>query len=34
MNRYISDLHFGHNNVIRFDRRPFENADDMDTKMI
>ncbi len=34
MKRYISDLHFGHNNVIRFDRRPFENADDMDSKMI
>lgn len=27
---YISDLHFGHENVIRFDGRPFDNVDDME----
>ena len=34
MNYYISDLHFGHSNVIRFDKRPFANVDEMDLKMI
>lgn len=34
MKYYISDLHFGHENAIRFDDRPFENADEMDAKMI
>lgn len=29
MNFYISDLHIGHENVIRFDNRPFANADEM-----
>ena len=29
MNRYISDLHLGHANVIKFDNRPFENLEDM-----
>ena len=27
MNLYISDLHFGHKNVIKFDDRPFDNVD-------
>ena len=34
MNRYISDLHLGHANVIRFDNRPFENLEDMHKKII
>lgn len=34
MNLYISDLHFGHANVIRFDNRPFKSADEMDRTMI
>ena len=29
MNYYISDLHIGHANVIRFDGRPFQNVDEM-----
>ena len=29
MNFYISDLHIGYENVIRFDNRPFANADEM-----
>lgn len=31
---YISDCHFGHNNVIRFDDRPFVNKENMDKLMI
>lgn len=34
MKRYIADLHFGHENVIAFDGRPFENAAQMDAEMI
>ena len=34
MNYYISDTHFGHNNVIKFDHRPFSDADEMDCAMI
>jgi calcineurin-like phosphoesterase family protein len=34
MNLYISDLHFGHKNVIRFDPRPFADVDEMDHVMI
>ena len=30
MNLYISDLHFGHKNVIGFDHRPFADVDEMD----
>ena len=30
---YTSDLHFGHQNVIKFDNRPFADIDEMD-KMI
>lgn len=33
-NYYISDLHLGHSNVIRFDNRPFENIDEMETEII
>lgn len=34
MNLYISDTHFGHTNSIRFDNRPFSDADEMDHAMI
>ena len=34
MNLYISDMHFGHKNVIAFDHRPFLDADEMDLTMI
>ena len=34
MNLYISDLHFGHRNVIGFDHRPFAGVEDMDRVMI
>lgn len=30
MNYYVADLHFGHENVIKFDNRPFTNVDEMD----
>ena len=33
LNLYISDLHFGHSNVIRFDHRPFADRDEMDRLM-
>ena len=29
MKYYISDLHFGHKNIIKFDKRPFFNIDDV-----
>lgn len=34
MNLYISDTHFGHENCICFDERPFANAQEMDRIMI
>ena len=34
MNFYISDLHFGHKNVIRFDNRPFYDTEEMDNVLI
>ncbi len=34
MNLYISDLHFGHKNVIRFDGRPYKDVDEMDHTLI
>ena len=34
MNLYISDLHFGHENVIRFDERPFLDVEEMDKCLI
>lgn len=36
MNRifYIADTHFGHENVIKFDGRPFPNIEEMETELI
>lgn len=34
MNLYISDIHFGHTNVIGFDNRPFKDRDEMDETII
>lgn len=34
VNLYISDLHFGHSNVINFDKRPFADTTEMDNAMI
>ncbi len=31
---YTSDMHFGHASVIKFDNRPFKDADEMDHVMI
>lgn len=32
--RYISDLHFSHRNILRYDNRPWQNVDDMNQDMI
>lgn len=29
MNYYISDLHIGHENILRFDNRPFADVNEM-----
>lgn len=34
MNRYISDLHFGHKNALKFDNRPFHSIDEMKIEII
>ena len=31
---YISDLHLGHNNIIRLDNRPFKNMKEMEITII
>lgn len=33
-NYYIADLHLGHANVIRFDNRPFDNIDEMESEIV
>lgn len=33
-NFYIADTHFGHDNVIRFDNRPYKNVEEMDQMLI
>ena len=30
----IADLHFGHENIIKYESRPFNNADEMDSRLI
>ncbi len=34
MKYYISDLHIGHTNVIRYDNRPFENVEEMNKMLV
>ena len=34
MKRYISDLHIGHGNVLKFDQRPFFTLDEMHETII
>lgn len=34
MNFYIADTHFGHENIIRLNNRPFKNIDEMDEILI
>ena len=34
MNYYISDTHFGHANIINFDKRPFKNTAEMECELI
>ena len=33
-NFYISDLHIGHENILRFDNRPFADVNEMNNKLI
>lgn len=31
---YISDLHIGHDNILKYDNRPFKNADEMEDEIV
>ena len=31
---FTADMHFGHENVIKFDKRPFETVEEMDAELI
>lgn len=31
---FIGDMHFGHENVLRFDKRPFSSTEEMETELI
>ena len=31
---FTSDLHFGHENALRFDKRPFASVEEMDAELI
>lgn len=31
---FTSDLHIGHENVLRFDSRPFQSVEEMDSEII
>ncbi len=31
---FTGDLHFGHENVLAFDKRPFASIEEMDTELI
>lgn len=34
MNRFISDLHFGHANILTFDRRPYADVEQMENALV
>ena len=34
MNFYIADTHFGHNAVLKYDKRPFQTIEEMETLMV
>ena len=34
MNFYISDMHFGHANVLRFDNRPWKTVEEMEEELV
>ena len=34
MNLYIADMHLGHENVLKFDNRPFLSVSEMDKVLI
>lgn len=34
MDRFISDIHFGHNNCLAFDSRPFKTIEEHDKVLI
>ena len=34
MNYYISDMHLGHKNVLKFDSRPFQSVEEMNEALI